>query len=104
MPYPDLTAQLFQHLLEPGRVATALKPHHHLAILAAPRIESTDIILLMVQFELMNLTVFGCQITKPLFASMKVNPNVYCRHGRLLLLTQTATASVTTLGRRRLLH
>jgi hypothetical protein len=81
MAHPNLTAQLFEHLLEPGRTPTALKAHNHLALAPQPSIEATHIILLVAQFYLLYFSVFSCQITYGLFASMKVHSAVYCRHG-----------------------
>src|SRR6266705_4554144 len=60
--------------------------------------------LAVVQLQPFYLSIFSCQITDRLLASMKVDPDIYC-HRRLLLLTQiVSTVSVTTHGRRRLLH
>src|SRR5437879_6576709 len=58
----------------------------------------------MVQLQPFYLSIFSCQITNRLLASMKVDPDIYC-HRRLLLLTQiVSTVSLTTYGWRRLLH
>src|SRR6266704_3649910 len=60
--------------------------------------------LAVVQLQPFYLSIFSCQITDRLLASMKVDPDIYC-HRRLLLLTQiVSTVSLTTNGRRRLLH
>src|SRR6266403_3132809 len=102
MSYPRLILQLFQQLLEPGRVATALKSYYYF-LTAELFIKRAHVILFMLQLHLLNLSIFSCQITDRLFASMKVDSDIYC-HGRLLLLTQLVTASLSTLGWRRLLH
>src|SRR6266566_8105204 len=99
---PGLILQLFQQLLEPGGVATALKSNYYF-LTAELFIKRAHVILFMLQLHLLNLTIFSCQITDRLFASMKVDSDIYC-HGRLLLLTQTVTASLSTLGWGRLLH
>src|SRR6266566_4142768 len=99
---PGLILQLFQQLLEPGGVATALKSNYYF-LTAELFIKGAHIILFMLQFHSLNLTIFSCQITGRLFASMKVDSDIYS-HGRLLLLTQVVTASLPTLGWRRLLH
>src|SRR6185503_13204981 len=95
-------AKLFQQLLEPGCIATALKSNYYF-LPPELNIESSDVILFMIQLQPPHLSIFSCQITDRLFASMKVNPDIYS-HGRLLLLTQLVTVSLTTLGWRRLLH
>src|SRR6266404_9111718 len=47
----------------------------------------------VVQLQPLYLSIFSCQITDRLLASMKVDSDVYC-HRRLLLLTQIVQASV----------
>src|SRR6266851_9873754 len=99
---PRLILQLFQQFLEPRRVAAALKSNYYF-LAAKLFIKGAHVILFMLQLHLLNLTIFSCQITDRLFASMKVDSDIYS-HGRLLLLTQTVTASLPTLGWMRLLH
>src|ERR1700682_1049806 len=93
---PRLILQLFQQLLEPGRVATAFTSYYYF-LATELFIKGSYHILYMLQLHLPNLTIFSCQITGRLFASMKVDSDIYS-HGRLLLLTQTVTVSLTTLG------
>src|SRR5262249_21368497 len=104
MPNPYFITQLLEQLLEPGRIATAFKTHHHLLsaklLVKLPHFSR----LLVVQLQPFYLSIFSCQIAERLLARMKVDPDIYC-HRRLLLLTQiVSTVSLTTNGRRRLLH
>src|SRR4030095_9491206 len=104
MPNPDFITQFLEQFLEPTRITTAFKTHHHLLsgklLVKLPHFSR----LIVVQFQPSYLSLFSCQITDRLLARMKVDPDIYC-HRRLLLLTQiVSTVSLTTNGRRRLLH
>src|SRR5216684_1330186 len=102
---PDLATQFLQQFLEPGGIPAALKSNYHLLtrklLVEAPHF----LRLAVVQLQPLNFSLFSCQITDRLCARMKVDSDIYC-HWRLLLLTQIVsnTVSLTTHGRRRLLH
>src|SRR2546427_2675432 len=101
---PNLATKFFEQLLEPSRPATALEPYYH-PLPGKLSVEAAYFFRLrVVQLQPFYLSVFSCQITDRLLARMKVDPDIYC-HRRLLLLTQiVSTVSLTTNGRRRLLH
>src|SRR5262245_23223526 len=101
---PDFVSQFLEQFFEPGRITTALKPHHHLLpgkLLVETPHQSR---LTMVQSQVFYFSLFSCQITDRLLARMTVHSDIYC-HRRLLLLTQiVSTVSLSTNGWRRLLH
>ena len=101
---PNLATKFFEQLLEPSRPATALEPYYH-PLPGKLSVEAAYFFRLrVVQLQPFYLSLFSCQITDRLLASMKVDPDIYC-HRRLLLLTQiVSTVSLSTNGRRRLLH
>src|SRR5215813_14608241 len=104
MPNPDFITQFLEQFLKPGRIATALKTHYDSRagklLVKLPHFSRLPV----VQLHPFYLSIFSCQITDRLLARMKVDPDIYC-HRRLLLLTQiVSTVSLTTNGRRRLLH
>src|SRR5258706_14101401 len=74
MTEPDFAVQCFQHFFEPGGVTTALKTYDDLAQAAEVSKESTHCSplfgVLMRQFQLFKFTIFSCQITECLFASV----------------------------------
>ncbi|HXM36112.1 MAG TPA: hypothetical protein VN920_13050 [Pyrinomonadaceae bacterium] len=81
MTEPDFAAECFQHFFEPGGVTAALEADNDVAQEAQVGKESTHnnplFGVLMRQFELFKFTVFSCQITDRLFASVKVDSAVY---------------------------
>src|SRR5207249_68671 len=101
---PTLATKFFEQLLEPSRPATALEPYYH-PLANKLSVEAAYFFRLpVVQLQPFYLSIFSCQITNRLLASMKVDPDIYF-HRRLLLLTQiVSTVSLTTYGWRRLLH
>jgi len=68
--YQQLMAYFFHHLFKPVRVPTSLDPHNHFT--AELTVESSDVIALMVQFPLLDASIFSVQVTHRLLGRVDV--------------------------------
>lgn len=91
--------EVFDQLLEPTRVTTGFDSDVRLA--SELLIKCADIITLLIQLEAFNLALRSVHIRDDLLPRMKIDSDLYCHCGRLLLQLLNPRVSLAKAHRRR---